>query len=509
MNEELKPARVRFAPSPTGSLHLGSLRTALFDWLYARHTGGQFILRIEDTDQKRYDPNSLEDLMRGLLWLGLQWDEGPDIGGPYGPYVQSERRETYHGYAEQLIESGHAYRCYCSPEELEEMRTEQRAQGRAQGYDRRCRNLTETERAAFESEGRSHVVRFAAPLTGVTVVHDLIRGDIEVENSSILDPVILKGDGMPTYHLAVVIDDYLMKSTHILRGQEWISSAPLHKLLYDAFGWPIPHFVHMSVILDPSGKGKMSKRKKVVAGKEYLAQVSEFIEAGYLPEALFNFLANIGWNYDPEQEVFTREQAIERFELADITPAPAVLPYAKLDWLNGVYIREMDPAELQQRLVPFLARQLGLDEEMLGESERLANLVPLIQERIKVLTEAADKVDWAFMEADQITYPDPSLLIGKNLDAVQSLEVLRQGRDILVGVPEFSAPELESAFREAAADMLIKVGSFLGPFRVALTGKTVSPPLFESMEVLGRAETVARVKNALAALHDYAKQTVN
>lgn len=500
MSKDIKPARVRFAPSPTGYLHLGGLRTALFDWLYARHTGGQFILRIEDTDQKRFDPESLDDLIRGLKWLDLQWDEGPDIGGPVGPYVQSQRRDIYQEYIEKLIESGHAYRCYCTPDELEEMRAQQRAEGKQQGYNRRCRNLTKEARASFETEGRSHVVRFAAPLTGVTVVHDLIRGEIEIENSSVLDPVIMKADGLPTYHLAVVVDDHLMGITHILRGDEWISSAPLHKLIYDAFGWEMPQMVHMSVILDPSGKGKMSKRKKVVDGKEYLALVRDFIAAGYLPEAMFNFLANVGWNYDPETEVFTREQAIERFDFADLTPAPAVLPYAKLEWLNGVYIRDMDPEELQQRLVPYLAKELDLDEATLANSERLAKLVPLIQERIKLLTDAADKVDWAFVAADEITYSDPELLLGKKLDTAQSVEVLRQGRDILMSVPEFTAEELEAAFRLAATDMQIKVGSYLGPFRVAVTGKTVSPPLFESMEVLGRDETVTRVTNALHAL---------
>ena len=500
MTEDLKPARVRFAPSPTGYLHLGSLRTALFDWLFARHTGGQFILRIEDTDQKRYNPESLQDMMSGLRWLGLYWDEGPDIGGPYGPYVQTERKEIYQEQVERLLESGQAYRCYCTQEELEEMREAQRQRGEQQGYDRRCRNLTAEERAQREAEGRNYVVRLATPLEGVTVVHDLVRGDIEIENSSLRDPIIMKADGLPTYHFAVVVDDHLMHITHIIRGDEWISSAPLHKLLYAAFGWEMPQLVHMSLILDPSGKGKMSKRKKVVDGKEYLALVREFIAAGYLPDAMFNFLTNIGWNYDPEQEVFTREQAIERFDVADLTPAPAVLPYAKLEWLNGVYIREMDPADLQKHLAPFLAKQLGLDEDELLKSERLAKLIPLIQERIKVLTDAAEKVDWAFVNADQITYPDPSLLLGKKLDAAQSLAVLREGREILAGVPDFTPAELEPAFRQAADESQIKVGSYLGPFRVAITGKTVAPPLFESMEVLGRDETLTRVDNAIRAL---------
>ena len=508
MSDTQTPARVRFAPSPTGYLHLGGLRTALFNWLYARHTGGQFILRIEDTDQKRFNPESLEDLMAGLRWLGLEWDEGPDKGGPYGPYIQSERKEVYNQYAEQLIASGHAYRCYCTAEELEAMREEPRAKGLPLGYDRRHRYLTHEERAAFEAEGRSSVVRFAAPLEGTTVVHDLIRGDIEVENSSVLDPVLLKSDGMPTYHFAVVVDDHLMKITHVIRGEEWIPSAPLHSMLYKAFGWQMPVLVHLPVILDPSGKGKMSKRKTVVAGKEYLALVHEFIEAGYLPEAMFNFLVNVGWNYDPEQEVFTREQAIARFEVKDINPTSAALPYPKLEWLNGVYIREMDPAELQQRLAPFLAKQLGMDEEELRTSERLAKLVPLVRERIKLLTEAADKVDWAFVEADAITYPDPTILLGKGLDGAQTIAVLQEGAELLRSVEPFTAEAMEPLFRAAAEKAGIKVGSYFTPFRVAITGRTVSPPLFESIEVLGRAETLARVENALKALQSYVGEKV-
>lgn len=508
MSDLPNPARVRFAPSPTGYLHLGGLRTALFDWLYARHTGGQFILRVEDTDQKRYNPESLEDLMKGLRWLGLDWDEGPDVGGPYGPYVQSERRAIYHEYAERLIKSGHAYRCYCSAEDLEAMREEQRARGQQPGYDRRCRHLTDAQRAAYEAEGRKPVVRFAAPLSGTTVVHDLIRGDIEVESSSVQDPVILKSDGMPTYHLAVVVDDQLMRITHVLRGEEWISSAPLHKQLYDAFGWQMPHLVHLPVILDPSGKGKMSKRKTVVAGKEYLALVHEFIEAGYLPEAMFNFLTNVGWNFDPEREVFTREEAVARFDVADINPTSAALPYPKLEWLNGVYIREMEADELRRRLVPFLSEQLGLEREQLLHSERLAKLIPLIRERIKLLTEAAEKVEWAFVGADQIRYEDPALLIGKKLTAEQSMQVLQVGGRLLAETPEFTASALEAAFRHKAEAMQMPVGSFFTPFRVAITGKTVSPPLFESMEVLGREEVLTRVDNAFRALAAYAGEAV-
>jgi glutamyl-tRNA synthetase len=503
MTDTHTPARVRFAPSPTGFLHLGGLRTALFNWLYARHTGGQFILRIEDTDQKRYDPESLQDLMAGLRWLGLDWDEGPDKGGPYGPYIQSERKEIYSRYAEQLIAAGHAYRCYCTAEELDAMREEQRAKGLLQGYNRRHRFILAEERAKLEASGLPSVIRLAVPLEGTTVVHDLIRGDIEIENQTILDPVLIKSDGMPTYHFAVVVDDHLMKITHIIRGDEWISSAPLHTLLYDAFGWEMPALVHLPVILDPSGKGKMSKRKTVVAGKEYLALVHEFIEAGYLPEAMFNFLTNVGWNYDPNQEVFSPEDAIERFEVEDINPTAAALPYSKLEWLNGLYIRELAPSALQYRLAPYLAKQLGIDVEVLRKSERLAKLVPLVRERIKLLSDAWDKVDWAFMRADEITYPDPTLLIGKGLDAAQTVAILEAGAEILRQVEPFTHDALEAAFRTAAESAGVKVGSYFAPFRVAITGRTVSPPLFESMEVLGRDETVARVENATQALKDH------
>lgn len=506
MTEKQTPARVRFAPSPTGYLHLGGLRTALFDWLWARHTGGRFILRIEDTDQKRYNPDSLADVMASLRWLGLEWDEGPDVGGPHAPYIQSERQAIYQVYAEQLVAMGRAYRCYCTAEELEQMREEQRAQGKPMGYDRRHRFLTDAQRAAFEAEGRSHVIRFAAPLDGETVVRDLIRGDVVVESASVLDPVLIKGDGLPTYHLAVVVDDHLMEITDVLRGEEWLSSAPLHQQIYEAFGWTPPVLVHVPVILAPDGKGKMSKRKLVVAGKEYLALVHEFVEAGYLADAMFNFLANVGWNYDPEQEVFTRGQAIERFDIANINPTAAALPYPKLEWLNGVYIRMLPPAELQAKLAPYLARQLGVDEAELAQSDKLAKLIPLLQERIKLLTEAYDKVDWAFVPADAITYPDPTLLIGKGLTAAQSVAVLEQGEAMIAGITAFTPAALEEAFRSAAEAAGIKVGSYFAPFRVAITGRTVSPPLFESMEVLGQVETLARIGNARAALTAYALQ---
>lgn len=504
MSHSNLPARVRFAPSPTGFLHLGGLRTALFDYLLARHTGGQFILRIEDTDQSRFKPEALGAIMNGLRWLGLEWDEGPDKGGPYAPYVQSERKALgiYQQYAEQLLASGHAYKAFTPVEawEASDPEVEEEMVGQRKPYDRRDRNLTAAQVAAYEAEGRPYAIRFKAPLEGETVVPDLIRGTVTFQNKLLVDQVLLKSDGMPTYHLAMVVDDHLMKITHILRGEEWLPSAPIHKMLFDAFGWEMPVLVHLPVILSPNGKGKMSKRKEVIDGKEYLALVHEFAEAGYLPEAVFNFLTNIGWNFDAEREIFTREEAIERFSIERVNPKPAALPYAKLEWLNGDYIRRLSSEELQQRLAPILSKQLGIPSDELLRSEQLNELIPLVRDRIKFLTDAAQFIDWAFVGADKITYPDAKLLVDKKLTPEQAIRVTEAGLKILTEIKDFSIPTLSDAFRAKAEEMSIKIGPFLTAFRVAITGKTVAPPLFESMCVLGRDETVTRVQNALKAL---------
>jgi len=471
------------------------VRSALFNWLWARHTGGVFILRIEDTDQKRFNPESLENLKKSLLWLGLQWDEGPDVGGPHAPYIQSERKEIYRQYAEQLIAEGKAYYSYTTEAELEALR----AAGKE--YDRRDRALTAEQRTAYEAEGRPRVVRLATPLEGTTTFRDAIRGEITVENSKApADPVLLKSDGLPTYHLAVVVDDHLMGITHVLRGEEWLPSAPIHQMLYEAFGWEPTVFVHLPVILDPSGKGKMSKRKPIVDGKEYPVFVHEFIEAGYLPEAMFNFLANIGWSYTADQDVYTREEAVAAFDIANINPTAGAVPYTKLDWMNGLYIRNLPVEELQNRLAPYLAQQLGMNELELADDETLKALTPIIQERIKTLTEAAPLVEWAFVPASAIVYDNPELFIPKKMDAAQTIEILRTGLAALGAVESFDAPTLEAAFRADTERAGVKVGPWLQPFRVALTGKTVAPPLFESMVVLGREETLLRVHNALQAL---------
>ena len=494
VSDTSRPVRVRMAPSPTGYFHLGSARTALYDWLYARHTGGKFILRIEDTDRTRYVPDSLQDIMDSLRWLGLEWDEGPEVGGPYGPYLQSERLALYRYWVEWLVERGHAYRCYCTEARLDALRKEQIARGEAvTGYDRHCRYLTAAQRAALEAEGAPSVVRFAMPLEGETRFVDILRETRPVENSQVRDPILLKTDGFATYHLANVVDDHFMEISHILRGDEWLNSLPLHVNLYHAFGWEIPVYAHLPLILDPSGIGKLSKRKKIVEGApEMLTYIREYREAGYLPEAMCNFLALLGWSYSPDADLFTREQAIAAFDLRDINVSAGALPISKLEWMNGIYIRGLDVHDLTARLVPFLSDDLGIPAEALRSHPALPVMVPLIQERIKTLADAGELVDFAFLPA--IEY-DPQMLVAKGLDAPGSLAALQAAYRLLEVLP-FSEGEMEPPLRQLAEELGLKAGQLFGILRVAVTGKNVAPPLFGSLIAVGRERTLARVERA-------------
>jgi glutamyl-tRNA synthetase len=488
------------APSPTGYFHLGSARTALYDWLYARHTGGKFILRIEDTDQARYVPASLQDIMDSLRWLGLEWDEGPEVGGAYGPYFQSERLPLYRHWADWLVENGHAYRCYCTEARLGALRKEQAARGEVvTGYDRHCRTLTAAQRAELEAAGASPVVRFAMPLEGETYFTDILRETRPVENSQIRDPILLKSDGYATYHLANVVDDHFMEISHILRGDEWLNSLPLHVNLYHAFGWEIPVYAHLPLILDPSGIGKLSKRKKRVEGApEMLTYVREYRDAGYLPEALFNFLALLGWSYSPDSDLFTREQAVAAFDICDINVSSGALPISKLEWMNGMYIRGLEVEDLTERLVPFLSEDLEIPAAELRSNPALPVMVPLIRERIKTLADAAELVDFAFLP--EIEY-DPQMLVAKGLDAAGSLAALEATHRLLAELP-FSEAEMEPPMRQLAENLGLKAGQLFGILRVAVTGKNVAPPLFGSLVALGRERTLDRIVKAEAALRD-------
>ncbi|HVN55383.1 MAG TPA: glutamate--tRNA ligase, partial [Anaerolineaceae bacterium] len=384
MAETKISARVRFAPSPTGHLHLGGARTALYDYLIARQTGGQFILRIEDTDQKRLVPGAEEEFILNLRWLGLNWDEGPDLGGPYGPYRQSERKEIYQEYGQMLIESGHAYYCFCTPERLENVRQEQIKRKELPQYDGTCRVLDPLETARRVEAGERHAVRFKTPKSGSTTVVDHVRGEITVENRMLDDYIIIKSDGLALYHLASVVDDHLMKITHVIRGSEWLPTFPLHGLIYRAFGWEEPVWVHLSVFLKPSGKGKMSKRETADLVKDgYSFFIKDLDGLGYIPEAVVNWIALMGWSYDDHTEFFQMEDLIATFSIDHLNPSPAAINYSKLDYFNGLHIRGLSITDLAQRVKPFLERE-GYEVD----DERLLKVAPIIQERITTLDDA-------------------------------------------------------------------------------------------------------------------------
>lgn len=485
--------RVRFAPSPTGYFHLGGARTALYNWLFARRHGGSFVLRIEDTDRARYHPDALVDLFDSLRWLGLFWDEGPEIGGSYGPYYQSDRIDLYHQYASQLIQDGKAYLCYCTTERLAALREEQRRQRLNPGYDRHCRYLTQAKIAEREAEGLRPVVRLMAPTEGQTAFEDLLRGQIVVENADLDDLVLLKSDGFPTYHLANVIDDHFMEISHILRGEEWLSSVPKHVLLYSALGWPIPKQAHLPTILDPSGKGKLSKRKQRTPGEpEMLTFIHEFRQAGYLPEALTNFLALVGWGYDAETELFSREELIRYFDLAGVSKSPAAFSYDKLAHMNATYIRGLGDNDLTNRLLQAL-RRAGVEMEF-ATALRFA---PLIKERLRVLSDALEMLDFAVVQ--ELTV-DPQELPQKGMDRDATLRALRSAAETLQALPTFDEGAIENALRALADAMGLKVRDLLGTLRVAATGKRVSPPLFETLAILGRETAVTRIRRAAEVL---------
>jgi glutamyl-tRNA synthetase len=481
--------RVRYAPSPTGAPHIGNLRTALFNWLWAQHTGGTFILRVEDTDQAREVENGLELIMESLRFLGMNWDEGPDIGGAYGPYRQSERLEIYAKYADELIAKGAAYYCYCTPEELALMRKEQEARGESTRYDRRCRYLTTEQRAAKEAQGLPRVVRLAVPLEGSTTLPDFIHGEITIPNADVDDQVLMKSDGFPTYHMAVVVDDHLMGITHVMRGDEWISSFPKHILLYNAFGWTPPQFGHMPVVLGPDKK-KLSKRHGATS-------VLQFRDEGYLVEALVNFMALLGWSYDDKTELFPTPELIKVFSLDHIHSSPAVFDRAKLDWMNGQYIRGLDDADLGARLLPFLTKA-GLEVDF----AQAIQVAPLVRERIKRLDEAVLLVD--FMFQDEIAY-DPKALIGNKMTVAESLAALRDAGEVLDGLASLEDENvIEHDLRVVAEKLGLKPAQFFGVLRIALTGKTVSPPLAGVMRIMGKEKVMERVGKALGELEKLA-----
>ena len=480
--------RTRFAPSPTGYLHIGGARTALFCWLFARHHKGTFVLRIEDTDEVRSTHESVDAILESMAWLGLDWDEGPSLTrhdegweekGGYGPYFQMKRGEHYRKFLEQLLASGKAYRCYCTPEELAAKRELASKEKRPVRYDGRCRDLTDAQRRAFEAEGRKPSVRFRMPQEGATVVPDLVRGDVSFENNLRQDFVIAKGSGVPTYNFANVIDDHLMEITHVVRGDEHLNNTPEQLHIYQALGFTPPKFAHLSMIMGPDGT-KLSKRHGATSVLEYRDQ-------GFLPEAMRNYLALLGWSNPESQQLFEAAELVAKFGLEGCQKNPATFDNQKLSWMNSEYIRKLTPETLVDRARPFL------EKGRLGGVHRdvLARAVKLEQEKLILLSELPGRLDFFFHDA---VY-DPKA-VDKVLKAAGAGKVLEDLGPALALVEPFAAKPLEDRIRGFCAEKGLKVGQVFHPIRVAVSGRTTGPGLFEMLEVLGREKVLARLEAA-------------
>ena len=486
------PARVRFAPSPTGDLHIGGVRTALFNWLLARRTGGKFILRIEDTDQQRTVEGSLDTIYQSLRWLGLEWDEGPDVGGPHAPYVQSERLALYQAAAERLVEANFAYECDCTPERLARVRDRQKAAGQPTGYDGHCRERPREELEESKTAGKAVVVRARVPRTGSVTLQDEIREKVTFSYQTLSDFVILKSDGFPTYHLASVVDDHEMGITHVLRGDEWLASAPRHILLYEGLGYEAPVMAHLPIIL-AEDRTKLSKRHGATSALELR-------DAGYLPDALLNFLALLGWSPGEDREVMARDEIVEAFSLERVGAAAAIFDRKKLEWMNGVYIRKVPTDELAQAITPFLEdpeRGLPAHVERPLDPALVRRLAPMVGERLKVLAEAPEML--ALFFEDEIS-PAPEEIIPKKMDATGTAAALSVSLKVLRDFEPFDPVSLERRFRWQAEELGLKAGELFGSIRVAVTGRRVAPPLFDTIVELGREKCVRRLEAAIESL---------
>jgi glutamyl-tRNA synthetase len=472
----VSPPRLRIAPSPTGDPHVGTAYVSLFDLAFVRQQGGTFVLRIEDTDRTRYREDSEQQIYDTLRWLGFEWDEGPDKGGPYGPYRQSERLDTYRPYVERLLAEGHAYYCWCTPQRLAEMRDAQQKAKQPTGYDRLCLGLTREQRAELPGFSEAAVVRMLIPDDPPLMFADLIRGDVKAPRPD--DQVLLKADGFPTYHLAVVVDDHLMEITHVVRGEEWISSTPKHLLLYDWLGWERPAFAHMPLLRERD-KSKISKRKNPAA------RLTWFAEEGYLPEALRNFLGLMGYSLPDGREVFTFEEMAETFDWSRVNAVGPVFDLDKLAWLNGHYIRELPVEQLADRVVTYL----GVSGE---QAEVVRRATPLVQERMQVLREAREMLGFLLVDDLEVDEAAAAKFLGP-----EKRPVVEAAWKALRDVHDWESNTIETALRAALIDGLgLKPKHAFGPVRVAVTGRTVSPPLFESMELLGRQRSLHRLESA-------------
>jgi nondiscriminating glutamyl-tRNA synthetase len=477
--------RVRFAPSPTGSLHIGGARTALFNLLFARHNNGTFVLRIEDTDTERSTEESTQQIIRSLKWLGLDWDEGPEKGGDFGPYFQSQRLELYKEEVDRLLAEGKAYYCYCSPEELSERREAALKAGKPPKYDGRCRNLTPEQRKKFEDEGRPYTIRLKMPEEGQTAVEDLIRGTVVFDNSVLDDLIIVKSNGIPTYNFACVVDDNAMKMTHIIRAEEHLSNTPKQIQTYLALGYEIPKFAHVPMILAPD-RSKLSKRHGATS-------VEEFRDQGYLAESIINYLTLLGWSPEGTEEIFDMDKAIREFTLERVNKTAAIYDVKKLTWINGHYMRELDLEYITEQTIPFMIKKgIITEEEARDNFDYIKKVVEISRDRAKTLDELADTI--AFFFKDVTEYEEKG--VKKHFSKENAAKLLTLGAEALEKLEDFTHDKTEETFRNITADMGLKAAEIIHPTRLAITGRTVGPGLFDIIVLLGREKTVERMRKA-------------
>ncbi len=488
--------RTRFAPSPTGFLHVGSLRTALYSYLPAKQAGGQFLLRIEDTDQKRFVEGGIENIIRSLKWAGIEVDEGVELDadgkvvqvGNYGPYIQSQRLDIYKKYADQLLAAGQAYHCFCTPERLEDLRNYQQANKLPTGYDGHCRALNAEEVATKILAGETHVVRMKMPKEGETTFNDLVRGEVTFKNELIDDQVIVKTDGFPTYHLAVVVDDHLMEITHVIRGDEWLSSTPKHLQLYKYFGWEAPQMAHLPLLLN-ADKSKLSKRQGDVA-------VEDYVKKGYLPQAMVNFVAFLGWNPGGEQEMYSLPELVKEFKFERINKSGAVFNLEKLDWYNQQYLRTLTSDDLVAVCLPWLQKAGLVDENV--DKTWLAKALSLEKERIATLAELPEVMKFVFVPLEY----DGQILVWKKSTAEEVKNILPKLADFMntIGVQDWNKESLQVVVGEWTVKNGFSNGAVLWPLRVSLSGQQNSPGPFEIAEVLGKEESLKRIKVAISKI---------
>ena len=479
-----RPVRTRIAPSPTGFPHVGTAYIALFNLAFAKAHGGEFILRIEDTDQTRSTEQSEKMILDALRWVGLDWAEGPDVGGPHAPYRQSERSDIYKKYAQELLDKGHAFRCFCTPEELDAMRAEQMARGENPHYDGRYANLSKEESDKLASEGKPFVVRMKVPSEGVCKVQDMLRGEVEIPWEQVDMQVLLKTDGLPTYHLANVVDDHLMQITHVIRGEEWLNSAPKHQLLYDYFGWEMPVLCHMPLLRNPD-KSKLSKRKNPTS-------ITYYRDAGVLPEALLNYLGRMGYSLPSDQEKFTLDEMIASFDITRVSLGGPIFDIEKLNWLNAEWLKEMTPEQLKNAILNWA-----------NDSDKLTAIAAAIQPRIHLLSDAVNWAGFYFQNLPEISADD---FAHKNLEPEQIIEILQIATWKLEALPVWSEENIYATLKGLSAALDIKLRDLMQPFFIAIAGSSSSTPVMNSMYVIGADMTLTRLRHAVEVLGGLGKK---